>query len=164
MRFLSSLLLIATAFGAFAADSITMTGEDDAKAGKKLGAWMAANDFDATTLDSGTVKVKGSVITMMLSPNLTKDGLDRILVTAFFGVSDESKEDMPALSEMVMGLNAASNMACFSLDNDKDLVVQSQITFVDTLEHDELSKFLVWFDRSAFVLLTKNKAAASMLK
>ncbi len=143
MNFAFPLLLIAASVSAFAADSITMTGEDDAKAGKKLGAWMAANDFEATTLDSGTVRVKGSVITMLLTPNLTRDGLDRVLVTAFFGVSDEAKQDSAALSDMVMGLNANSNIACFSLDKDNDLVVQSQITFIDTLERVELEKFLV---------------------
>lgn len=166
MRFLNSLFLVSIACAAFAADSITLTGEDDAKGGKRLGAWMAANDFDATTLESNSVRVKGKVLSAVLTTNLTKDGLDRILVMAFFGVKDEAKtaETLPALTAMVMSLNARSNIGCFSLDNDHDLVLQSQLTFVDTLDRDVLEKFLTWFDTSAFVLLTKDKDASAMLK
>jgi len=165
MRIASLLLVLLACCGTTtAADSLTLTGEDDAKGGKRLGSWMAANDFEAETLESGSVKVKGKVLTMVISPNLTKDSLDRLLVTAFLTVTDEAKEDDEALNAMVMALNAESNIGCFSLDNDKDLVLQSQITFIDVIEKDELEKFLNWFDTTAFVYLTKHKRASAMLK
>ena len=164
MRLLSSLLLACVSLTAFAADSITLTGEDDTKGGKRLGAWMAANDFEATTLESGSVQVKGKVLSMVLTPRLTKDSIDRILVSCFFTVTDEAKADLPALSDMVMSLNAQSTVGCFSLDKDNDLMVQSHITFIDTVDKEEIEKFLSWFDTATFVLLTKDKKAAAMLK
>ncbi len=166
MRFVTTLFLASIACAAVAADSITLTDEDDAKGGKRLGAWMAANDFDATTLESNSIRVKGKVLSAVLTTNLTKEGLDRILVMAFFSVKDENKtaEELPALTAMVMSLNARSNIGCFSLDKDNDLVLQSQLTFIDTLDREELEKFLSWFDTSAFVLLTKDQQAAAMLK
>lgn len=165
MRTFSSLLLLLTLCGVTAAaDSLTLTGEDDAKGGKRLGTWMAANDFEAETLESGSVKVKGKVLTMVISPNLTKDSIDRLLITAFLTITDEAKGDDQALNAMVMSLNAESNIGCFSLDKDKDLVLQSQLTFIDVVEKEELEKFLNWFDTTAFVYLTKNKRASPMLK
>lgn len=164
MRFIAC-LLFATVASVSAADALTLTGEDDVKGAKRLGSWLAANDIDATTLESGgQVRVKGKVLTVVLGPRLSKDSIDRILVTAFLNVTDEAKTDDAALSDMVMSLNAQSNIGCFSLDQDKDLMLQSQITFIDTLEFAEVEKFLEWFDTSAFVLLTKDPKASSMLK
>ena len=82
----------------------------------------------------------------VLQPSLNPEGIDRILASRFYAVSPKlmgSKE----LMLLIGTLNDKLNFAKFTLrEEGKVIQVQGAATFVDTLELEELRRFLIWID------------------
>ncbi|WP_428617133.1 hypothetical protein [Shewanella sp.] len=82
----------------------------------------------------------------VLQPSLNPEGIDRILASRFYAVSPKligTKE----LMLLIGTLNDKLNFAKFTLrEEGKVIQVQGAATFVDTLELEELRRFLIWID------------------
>jgi len=82
----------------------------------------------------------------VLQPSLNPNGIDRILASRYYSVHPKLQGSQDLIA--VLGsLNDKLNFAKFTLrDDGKVIQVQGAATFVDTLELEELRRFLIWTD------------------
>ena len=86
----------------------------------------------------------------LLSPIVQSDGLDRIVATRSYAPAPgHSDEDLHVLAGQ---LNESLNVGVFSVDEGA-LVFQSQMTFFDRLQSDELVAFLGWLDAAELAIV-----------
>ncbi|QYJ85915.1 hypothetical protein K0I73_17395 [Shewanella mesophila] len=82
----------------------------------------------------------------VLQPSLNPNGIDRILASRYYSVSPKLQGSQDLMA-MLLTLNDKLNFAKFTLrENGKVIQVQGAATFVDTLELEELRRFLIWTD------------------
>ncbi len=133
--------------GLMAAETITLTTDDDVEATKSMIDWVKENGY--TVADEGETwfKVEGSILTLILMPKLTDGGLDRVVVRFYFIVDkDYSANHYSELVQHIMTLNGTYNVGIWSLDEDKDIVFEGYMTFVDKLEIKEFKAYLNWYE------------------
>lgn len=145
----SMLALTPPAFTHAQSTTWTYKGDDDVEAAKELTEFMKANGMEATFLKEGAVRTKAGPITLLLDPRPTEEEeVDRIVIIAMFGVKDSAKRDSGKLLQKVNELNRKYNTGGYYLDRDNDLAFQTQITYVDTLDIQELKLTMKWLEKA----------------
>lgn len=82
----------------------------------------------------------------VLQPSLNPNGIDRILASRYYSVTPKLQGSKD-VTTLLGTLNDKLNFAKFTLrENGKVIQVQGAATFVDTLELEELRRFLIWTD------------------
>jgi hypothetical protein len=147
-----------------AEDTLTVDTDNNPKGTKAILTWLKAHGVAAVSLNKETIKITGEKgLNVAISPKLNAEGMDRIVGNIFLTLKDEAKEDEAALNALVTQLNTDYNVGTFSLDNDKDLLFTSQMTFVDELSIDHVKAFVTWIEGTLLQVARANeklKAAA----
>ena len=99
-----------------------------------------------------------------MRPDLRGPGkIDRLVVITYWRVHEAAKKGK-GLEKFVWDLNHTFNAAQFSLDQDKDLMILSQITFVDTLDVKMFEYFANWMDEFLMSRLARFPRVRDFLK
>lgn len=133
--------------GATGRDSVTLSGDDNETAARTLASYLKRHGIRILRQNGQNVSVQRGSSKIILSPKLTDDGIDRIVVSKFYRVKDDHRHGAE-VEAMAMKLNADLNIGTFSVDGDGDLLYQSHITFMDRVEFAEIDAFLEFMDHS----------------
>jgi hypothetical protein len=129
-----------------APERVTLGGETNADATKKLYEALVKNNYLAQISGTDRVAVLFDDNQFLLQPSINPDGIDRILMNRFYAVHPKlvgSKD----LLVLIGNLNHKLNFAKFTLrDNGAVIQVQGAATFVDTIELEEIRRFMLWTD------------------
>ena len=132
-------------------DVRSVTGSDDGAAAAAVLDLLRARDIPAEPAsDARSVFVYRGGMATLLSPIVQSDGLDRIVATRSYAPAPgHSDKDLHLLAGQ---LNESLNVGVFSVDEGA-LVFQSQMTFFDRLQSDELVAFLGWLDAAELAIV-----------
>lgn len=126
----------------------TATTNDDEEATTQLVHFLQKNAFDVIRTNETTLRIKYDDGTFIVSPKLSKDGLDRIVMRKYYNVQKPYRNTSKILA-FIFQLNQEFNVAQFSLENNsKTFVALAYITFVNKLEVVEMRKFMEFFNTS----------------
>lgn len=129
-----------------APDSVTLGGVTNEDATKKLYEALVKNNYLAKMSGEHSVAVQFDNNQFLLQPSINPDGIDRILMNRFYAVHPKlvgSKD----LLVLIGSLNHKLNFAKFVLrENGAVIQVQGAATFVDTIELEEIRRFMLWTD------------------
>jgi non-homologous end joining protein Ku len=129
-----------------APDSVTLGGVTNEDATKKLYEALVKNNYLAKMSGAHSVAVQFDDNQFLLQPSINPDGIDRILMNRFYAVHPKlvgSKD----LLVLIGTLNHKLNFAKFVLrENGAVIQVQDAATFVDTIEIEEIRRFMLWTD------------------
>ncbi len=121
----------------------TFTGDDDQAALKSFASFAKEHGAEIPQQSATQILVRlEGALPAIVGVVVTKDGIDRIIVTQFVPLTDEAHADRNALIQLANQLNAKYNIGCFWVDQDNDIGFQTHITFVDTLSWEEFEKFI----------------------
>lgn len=128
----------------------SVAGSDDAAAASALLDLLRANGIPAEPAsDARSVFVYRRGMATLLSPIVQSDGLDRIVATRSYAPAPgHSDQDLLALAGR---LNESLNVGVFSVEEGA-LAFQSQMTFLDRIESDELVAFMGWLDAAELAI------------
>jgi hypothetical protein len=116
---------------------------------------FSSNGFVVLKRTKSLLKVRHGGKIYLVRPNLRGPGeIDRLIVMTFLKVRPAVKKTRE-LSRFVWELNNKFNTAQFSLDQDHDLLILSQITFIDTLDIKEFEYFANWMNNFLKTQLTR---------
>jgi hypothetical protein len=141
-------------------DGRSVAGSDDGAAAAAILDLLRTSGIPAEPAsDTKSVFVYRGGMSTLLSPIVQSDGLDRIVATRSYAPAPgHSDEDLRVLAGR---LNESLNVGVFSVDGGA-LVFQSQMTFFDRLQSDELIAFLGWLD-AAELAITRVDGSAGVL-
>ncbi|ARD20658.1 MULTISPECIES: hypothetical protein [Shewanella] len=126
--------------------SIDMTGMTDQQAADALYNALIKSSYLATKLSPTSVAVQFGDNQFVLQPSMSEKGIDRILTNRLFAVHPQlhgSKE----LLVLIGSLNQKLNFAKFVVrENGGVIQVQGAATFVDSIQVEELRRFMLWTD------------------
>jgi len=169
MRLYQVLVVLAAAgvlLGAFGlqpveskSDEFVCTTDDAAQGARQLKAFLDEHDVKVLKLGSEAVYVD-RVFKMALEPKLSDDGLDRIVVHVFFTPKAEYKTG-GTIVQLANDLDRQYNVGGFFVDGDGDLVLQSQMTFVDRISWEEIDGFLEWLSLSLLIMAMSDQTGFS---
>ncbi|MDO6618459.1 MULTISPECIES: hypothetical protein [unclassified Shewanella] len=125
---------------------INMANMSDEQAAEELYKTLLNASYLATKLSPNSVAVQFGETQFVLQPSMSEQGVDRILTNRLFAVHPQlhgSKE----LLLLIGSLNQKLNFAKFVIrDNGAVIQVQGAATFVDSIELEELRRFMLWTD------------------
>lgn len=101
-------------------------------------------NYLATKVASDKVAVQFGDNQFMLEPSMNAAGIDRILMNRFYAVHPQlqASQELPAI---IGELNAKLNFAKFILlEQGAVIQVQGVVTFADSVEIEELRRFMLW--------------------
>jgi len=137
--------------------SITYTGEDDEVATKRLLTLLKAWDADVVDSDQESVVVRKER-KYILRPKMQQGRLlDRITIVVAWTVGKDH-QGTDAVMKFANQLDRDYNIGGFYMDEDGDLALQTQITFLDELTWRELNSTLEWLDGSISRLVHDTRA------
>lgn len=129
-------------------DSLGMKGLSNEVATARLALYLSGHGIQAENKDNKIIQVRYEGGTFLMKPSLSEHGIDRIIVYKQYRVRDE-RRGSARLPELVAIVNGALNVGTFSLTGEnRSLVLQGQVTFIDTLPEQELREYLRWFNRA----------------
>ena len=142
-------------------DGRTVTGSDDEAAAAAVLDLLRTGGIPAEPAsDARSVFVYRGGMSTLLSPIVQSDGLDRIVATRSYAPAPgRSDEDLRILAGR---LNDSLNVGVFSVDAGA-LVFQSQMTFLDRLQSDELIAFLGWLDAAELAMARVDESTGVLL-
>jgi hypothetical protein len=120
--------------------------EDNEEATTALSYFLKDNSFRASRYGQTTLLVEYDGGKFILNPKMQEGDLSRIVVTKYYGVKTEYQGTTELLA-LALVLNNKFNIGQFSLSEDGDaLILQGNITFVDSIDVIEIRKFLDYFN------------------
>jgi len=126
--------------------TFTATTDNDEEATTQLVHLLQKNAFDVVRINEATLRIEYDNGKFTVSPKLSKDGLDRIIIRKYYGIKKPYQNTSKILAFAVQ-LNQELNVAQFSLKDDgQTFVALGSITFVDKLEVVEIRKFMEFFN------------------
>jgi hypothetical protein len=124
----------------------TTTTDSNEEATTQLVHFLQKNAFDVVRMNETTLRINYDNGKFTLSPKLSEDGLDRIIVRKYYSIQKPYQNTSKILA-FVVRLNQELNVAQFSLKDDgQTFVALGNITFVDKLEAVEIRKFMEFFN------------------
>lgn len=123
---------------------VKLAGLSDHLAADALFYGLLNANYLATKVASDKVAVQFGDNQFMLEPSMNPAGIDRILMNRFYAVHPQlqASQELPV---MIGELNAKLNFAKFILlDQGAIIQVQGTVTFADTVEIEELRRFMLW--------------------
>lgn len=133
--------------GATMMDYLALPGSENDAAARALAPYLEKHGLDVIRRNGENVSVRRGNSKFVLSPKMSSEGLDRIVVGKFYGVEDRFRHS-EKVDRLVKSLNEDLNVGTFSIDGDGDLLFQSHITFVERVEYAEIEAFLDFMDQS----------------
>lgn len=101
-------------------------------------------NYLVTKVASNKVAVQFGDNQFMLEPNINAAGIDRILMNRFYAVHPKLQASQDLLA-VIGQLNAKLNFAKFILLEQNSIIqVQGTVTFADSVEIEELRRFMLW--------------------
>ncbi|ACA88866.1 hypothetical protein [Shewanella woodyi] len=129
-----------------APEQVTLGDMSNSDATKKLYEALIQKNYLAKMAGSDRVAVLFDDNQFLLQPSINPNGIDRILMNRFYAVHPKlvgSKD----LLVLIGTLNHKLNFAKFTLrENGAVIQVQGAATFVDTIELEEIRRFMLWTD------------------
>ncbi|QYJ82180.1 hypothetical protein [Shewanella aegiceratis] len=127
-------------------ERVYFSGMSDELAADALLVSLINKNYLAKKVGPNKVGVQLGDHQFVLQPSLNPEGIDRILASRFYAVSPKLVGTQE-LMVLIGTLNHKLNFAKFTLrEEGKVIQVQGAATFVDTLELEELRRFLIWID------------------
>ncbi len=147
-------------------ETIEINVANDDQAAALIVEWLGNNNINVGNHDASWFTVQTDHFVIVFSPKTSATGLDRLIAQIFLTVNPEykSEERIEELRELVWKLNDSLNTAQFSLDPDNDIVLLSQLTFINTLTIEELSAFMDWFNGSVMTMMFAAPEAMQILQ
>ncbi len=142
--------------------SLRITTANDELAASQLYEWMKKQGYDVSRVGD-SVRWHGEVMTLLLSPKVTRGGLDRIVVHTVF-VMDPACKRGDVLTQKVAKLNRVFNIGSFSLDSDQDIWLTTFTTFSNTLDKRLLDDFGKWLRGSTLALFLQDSDLTRCVK
>lgn len=138
---------------------IEITTGDNTVAARQLANFLQENGYRILQQKDNIVVIKDNGSKYVLAAKVLGENelIDRIIVYANFSVKPD-KKNTTALEKWVLELNSKFNIASFSLDKNSDLVIQTQISFIDRLYLRKISLFLKSFYTSVALALIQANA------
>lgn len=133
--------------------SLMLPGSDDQYAVKRLYEWISNRGETISISKSGNYLIYKDDFTISIYPRTSEEGLDRLIIYSYFSAAD-SYRGTEILLNAINKLNNNWNIGSFYMDEDGDLSVRTQITFVDYLDFIELKQFFKWFNKAIYNTLT----------
>ncbi|BAJ04082.1 hypothetical protein [Shewanella violacea] len=129
-----------------APESVTLGGMTNEQATKTLFEALVHKNYLATMAGPNRIALQFDDNQFLLQPSINPNGVDRIMMNRFYAVHPKLIGSRELL--IIIGtLNHKLNFAKFTL-RDKGAVIQVQgaATFVNTIEMEEIRKFMLWTD------------------
>lgn len=137
------------------AKSLQLDGNENEAAAEALASFLDEHGFEVLLQEGQLVGVRHDDSMFILSPKVSSEGIDRIVVAKIFGVEDRYRHS-DEVERLILKLNDDYNIGTFTLDDDGDLMYQSHVTFVDRIELAEIEAFLEFVDRSLMMAVLGN--------
>ncbi|WP_028773440.1 MULTISPECIES: hypothetical protein [Shewanella] len=129
-----------------APESVTLGGMSNEAAADALLAALLKKNYLASKVSPTRVGVQFDKSQFVLQPSINAEGIDRILMNRFYAIHPKmagSKE----LLLLIGTLNHKLNFAKFTLrENGNVIQVQGAATFVNTIDLEEIRRFMLWTD------------------
>lgn len=129
-----------------APESVTLGGMSNEDAAKTLFDALIKKNYLATMADPSRIALQFDDNQFVLQPSINPNGIDRIMMNRFYAVHPKlvgSKD----LLVMIGTLNHKLNFAKFTLrENGAVIQVQGAATFVNTIDLEEIRRFMLWTD------------------
>ena len=137
-------VITACATSSRSSNSLLLEGDDDQVAVSELADFLgnAGLPVEQSPLGNSLFVYKRGMATL-LSPVLQNDGLDRIIATRSYAPA--AGHDDEDLETIAFELNDQLNVGGFAVV-DGALVFETNLTFVNSLSLEEISRFLDWLD------------------
>lgn len=138
-----------------------VSGSDDRAAADSIRELLATAGVAVEQASDGvSVFVYRRGMATLLTPIVQTAGLDRIVSTRRYAPAPgHSDEDLAALA---LALNDTLNVGVFSVEGGA-LVFQSQMTFLDRVDSQELVAFLGWLDAAELAMARVDGPAGTLL-
>jgi len=147
-------LIASVSFGTVTCEWL-YTGDDNEDAAVQLGYFLQDHGANIYSQGQGYVVVR-ETFKIILSPKMSEDGLDRIVVHVLFGVKGIYKGSHSFL-RFINDLNSSYNAGAFYMNDDGDMVFTTQFTFLNHFTWDEISAFIRWVDKALQAIISANK-------
>jgi hypothetical protein len=144
--------------GTTSVDYLVLGEAENEAAAEALASYLEQHGIEILLRKGEDIGIQRGDSMYVLSPKVSSDGLDRIVVAKFLGVEDRYHHG-PEVDALVKKLNEDLNVGTFSLDNDGDLMFQSHVTFVDRVDYAEIEAFLEFVDTSIAMMVLTNPTA-----
>ncbi|QFU24842.1 hypothetical protein FM038_023730 [Shewanella eurypsychrophilus] len=131
---------------AAAPESVTLGGMSNEDATKTLFEALIKKNYLATMASPNRIALQFDDNQFVLQPSINPNGIDRIMMNRFYAVHPKLKGSKELLI-LIGTLNHKLNFAKFTLrDNGAVIQVQGAATFVNTIELEEIRRFMLWTD------------------
>ena len=136
-------------------NQFTIETNDNEKSIEELTKFLKDNGFSITN-KSQYLLLDYNNHKFLITPKISKGNLSRLVVYNLYNIKTEY-QNKKELASLILKLNAELNLATFSISKDKKhLMLQSNITFVDTIEEKEIRKFIEYLIQGIMVTTLKN--------
>jgi len=149
--------------GTTSVDYLVLGEDDNEAAAKALASYLEKHGIEILLQKGQNVGIQRHDLMYILSPKVSNEGVDRIVVAKAFGVEDRYHHS-PEVDALVRKLNEDFNIGTFFLDDDGDLVFQSHVTFMDRVEYAEIEAFLDFVDDGVMMAILTNPKALIYLR
>jgi len=152
-----------TTAGTTSVDYLVLGEDENDAAAEALATYLEKHGIEILLRRGQNVGIQRGDFKYILSPKVSSEGIDRIVVGKSFGVKDEYLHSAE-MDRLVRKLNEDLNIGTFSLDDDGDLLFQSHVTFVDRIDYAELESFLEFVDQGVMMAVLTNPRALLYLE
>jgi hypothetical protein len=143
--------------------ALKLAGADNKAAAQKLAAYLKGEKLAVVNTFPDSVVVKYENENVVLEPKMLPGGINRLVVKKIYAVRAKDEAAAAALKDLLWKINCNYNMAQFVLDTNRNLVIQSQMTFTEGVSREEIEKYLKFFNMSMVMVLKNNPAVMSYL-
>ncbi|MEI6859908.1 MAG: hypothetical protein V5788_09035 [Shewanella sp.] len=134
------------AIAVVAPESVTLGGMTNEEATKTLFEALIHKNYLATIVSPNRIALQFDDSQFLLQPSINPNGIDRIIMNRFYAVHPKLRGSRELLT-IISTLNHKLNFAKFILrDNGAVIQVQGAATFVNTIELEEIRRFMLWTD------------------
>ncbi|WP_299795023.1 hypothetical protein [uncultured Shewanella sp.] len=131
---------------AVAPERVTLGGMTNDDAAKALFDALIKKNYLATMASPTRIALQFDDNQFVLQPSINPDGIDRIMMNRFYAVHPKLAGSQDLLI-LIGTLNHKLNFAKFTLrENGAIIQVQGAATFVNTIELEEIRRFMLWTD------------------
>ncbi|AQS38487.1 hypothetical protein Sps_03351 [Shewanella psychrophila] len=129
-----------------APESVTLGGMTNEEATKTLFEALIHKNYLATMASPNRIALQFDDNQFLLQPSINPNGIDRIMMNRFYAVHPKLRGSRELLI-LIGTLNHKLNFAKFTLrENGAVIQVQGAATFVNTIELEEIRRFMLWTD------------------
>jgi len=135
-----------TAGATLAPERVTLGGMTNEDAAKTLFDALIKKNYLATMASPSRIALQFDDNQFVLQPSINPNGIDRIMMNRFYAVHPKLVGSQDLLI-LIGTLNHKLNFAKFTLrENGAIIQVQGAATFVNTIELEEIRRFMLWTD------------------